>query len=225
MQEQQLQRPSEVMKRVGGVWLPAHERHMVEWMTKRNERVDGKLTYQYHKLSAALGHCQRFRNAVDVGAHCGFWSMHLVKRFGFVHAFEPVELHRACFDQNIEAENVALYKCALGEASGRVSIATTPGSSGDSRVAKGDTVEMRRLDDFDFQEVDFLKVDCEGYELAILRGAEELLTRCRPVVCVEQKPGMPSRFGFAGRGAVSFLESLGAKARAEMSGDFILSWD
>lgn len=214
------------MKQLGGVWLPDGETHLVDWMKKTNRLVDGKLTYQYHKLEAALGYVKEWRGAVDVGAHCGLWSMHLADRFALLYAFEPVAAHRECFNMNVlGAAGVYLHPCALGESDGSVSIHTAPTSSGDSWVNGRGEIPLRRLDDFGITDVDFLKLDCEGYELFALRGAEETLIRCRPCVIVEQKPGRAQKFGLPERGAVDYLQKLGAKLRKEMSGDFILSWD
>lgn len=215
------------MKKVGGVWLPDGEQHLVEWMRKKNQVVDGKLTYQWDKLQAALRWVKAWRVAVDVGAHCGLWSMHLYPRFRELHAFEPVAAHRQCWEANMGAERdgALLYPFALGETEGKVAIYTAPTSSGDSWVDGEGDIPMRRLDDFDLQYVDFMKLDCEGYELFALRGARETLGRCRPCVIVEQKPGRAQKFGLPETGAVDYLQSLGAKLRQSISGDYILSWD
>ena len=212
------------MKQIGGVWLPAHETHLVAWMQQRNEVVDGKLTYQYHKLQAALRYVKHWRTAVDVGAHCGLWSMHLAKRFDQVHAFEPVEAHRKCFIKNV-SRLVELWPLALGEVAGTCAIHTSPTSSGDSWVDGDGDIPLQRLDGFDLQAVDFIKLDCEGYELFALKGGEETLRRCRPCVIVEQKPGRAQKFGLKETEAVDYLLGLGAKLRKVMSGDYILSWD
>jgi FkbM family methyltransferase len=223
------------MIQIGGVFLPDGEKHLVEWMKTKNQVVDGKLAYQYHKLEAALAHVRNWRNAIDVGAHCGLWSMHLAKRFDVLHAFEPVAAHRACWHANMDLEKEAgrirgeavLYDCALGEKDGSVRMETAPTSSGDTRIGGEGDIPLRRLDDVlaNCSDVDFIKLDCEGYELFALRGGEQLLKRCRPCVIVEQKPGRGQRFGLAETGAVEYLQGLGAKLRREMSGDFILSWD
>lgn len=228
------------VKEFMGVWFPSHEKHMLGWIGKRmkdhpEELIDGRGTYQYHKLLEAMKHVRGFRVAVDVGAHVGLWSMHLIKRFEHVHAFEPVKLHRVCFVENVQPEEkYTLYPIALGSKAGTTSINTTVGSSGDSRVdptvTEGD-VTVKRLDDVidagcaDRDRVDFVKVDCEGFELHVLQGAEELLKRNRPCVCVEQKPGFARRWGLPERGAVDYLRSLGAVVRREIGGDFILSWE
>lgn len=213
------------MMQIGGVFLPDGETHLVEWMRKVNRVVDGKLSYQYHKLEAALQWVKAWRGAVDVGAHCGLWSMHLIKRFSFVHAFEPVAAHRECFEKNVEMERCVLHACALGAKDGSVRMETAPSSSGDTRIGGSGDIPLKRLDEFDLSPIDFIKLDCEGYELFALQGGEEMLKRCRPCVIVEQKPGRGQRFGLAETGAVDYLQGLGAKLRKVMSGDYVLSWD
>lgn len=213
------------MKQFDGIWFPAHEEHMLEWMTEKNVRVDGHLTYQWSKIEASLKHVRQFRVAVDVGAHVGLWSMHLAKRFETIHAFEPVAVHRECFRRNVPGNHVTVYGCAIGEKQGMIDIEVPRGSSGGSHVKGDGAIPMVRLDDFPLQNVDFLKLDCEGYELFALRGGEQLLLRCRPAIIVEQKPGRAQQFGLGERDAVPYLESLGAKLRKEIGGDFIMSWD
>lgn len=213
-----------------GIYLPDGETHLTEWMTKNGEVVDGKGTYQIKKLRAALEWVRAWRTAVDVGAHVGMWSMQLAKRFAAVQAFEPVAAHRECFIRNlqlIEQEDspVTLHRVALGERNGSVAIRTAPTSSGDSWVDGEGDIPMKRLDEFALEDVDFIKLDCEGYELFALRGGEETLKRCRPCVIVEQKPGRAQKFGLPETEAVDYLRGLGAHLRGVMAGDFILSWD
>jgi FkbM family methyltransferase len=218
------------MKQFQGVWFPDHETHLPDWMAKAGEIIDGRGTYQIKKLRTAVGLCKQRRVAVDVGGHVGLWSMQLVKLFDRVHAFEPVAAHQECFVKNVVEHGVGdpiLHECALGEREGMISIFTEKGSSGNSHIdinAKGNyNIPMKTLDSLALEEVDFMKLDTEGYEENILRGAIETIKRCRPVIIVEQKRDMAeARFGLRPRGAVTFLESLGYKMVKEMSGDYIM---
>lgn len=161
--------------------------------------------------------------AIDVGGHCGLWSKEMTRLFDRVVAFEPVQEHRECFVKNVQG-NYQLEPCALGEKEDLISIHTSKGSSGDSWVeGKGD-IPVKLLDSFDL-DPDFIKLDCEGYEYFALKGGEEMLKRCKPCVIVEQKPGRAQKFGLKETQAVTYLQSLGAKLRGEIAGDFILSWD
>jgi FkbM family methyltransferase len=212
------------MKLADSWYFPDGEGHLQAWMGNPKVRMmlNGRPAYQGQKQTAALSACRSFRTAVDVGGHIGLWSFNLAERFKHVHAFEPVSAHRECFKRNVTAENVTLHACALGEREGSVSIRTEPTSSGDSRVDGDGDIPMVTLDSLDLKDVDFVKVDCEGYELHVLRGAEATLARWRPVIIVEQKPGHGAHFGLGDKDALPFLETLGYRTVREMSGDFLL---
>jgi FkbM family methyltransferase len=223
------------MKEFGGWQFPDHELHLIEWMKKVNDLKDGRLRYQGKKQDAAMKLCKQFRTAVDVGAHVGLWSYYLERQFDHVEAFEPVSAHRECFLMNLaDSERASadgaipgftLHACALGDHEGSISISTETGSSGNSFISGDGDIPLKRLDDFNLQDVDYIKLDAEGGELPALRGGEETIKRCRPCIIVEQKPGRAQKFGLPETGAVAYLQSLGAVLRQEISGDFLMSWD
>ena len=207
-----------------GWYFPDGERHLQVWMSDPKVRriINGRAAYQGEKQEVALSYCTNFDAAIDVGAHVGLWSYNLAHAFGQVHAFEPVQAHRECFARNVQMSNVTLHPFALGDHEGSVSIRTEPTSSGDSRVDGPGEIPMHTLDSLRIESAGLLKIDAEGFELFILRGAEETLARCRPVVIVEQKRGHASRYGLGDRDAIPFLQSLGYRLVREISGDFIL---
>lgn len=217
------------MKKVDSWWFPDGERHLPEWMANAKNRIilNGRPSYQGKKQIACINTVKKYkgtaRTAIDVGGHIGLWSFNLAAAFQHVLAFEPVAAHRECFARNVEARNVELIPCALGKEEGSVSIYTAPTSSGDSYVNGGGEIPLKTLDTFTLAHVDFIKIDCEGYEENVLRGAEHLLKTWKPVVCVEQKRDMAStRFGLAPLGAVKFLQTLGYGVEQEIGGDYIM---
>lgn len=213
------------MKQAAGVWLPDGEQHLLGVIAPAQLPGQSAGSYQRQKLDHAMDQVGRFRIAVDIGAHCGLWSMALARRFAFVHAFEPVAENRACFQANLAgAGNVLLYANALGKRGAMVAMHTQPGSSADSWLCGPGDVTLRPLDEFDLQDVDFIKVDCCGYEYYALSGAKDTLERCKPVLIVDQKPAHQARYGLPPLAAVHFLESLGARVLREKSGDFIMGW-
>lgn len=217
------------MKQVEGFWLPDGEQHLVDFL-KRGPRFAGGPTYQIAKLFACLPWVKDFRHAVDIGAHAGLWSRPLAAMFEHVSAFEPVEEHRACWRENarwFNFRNVAtMHEFALGDRRDRVSLHSGPNSSGDTYVQAGGEhdANMVPLDDVTLPQVDFMKIDCEGFEFFILKGGEKTIRRDRPCIIVEQKRGKGAQFGIGDQDAVKLLTSWGAQLRAEISGDFILSW-
>lgn len=115
-----------------------------------------------------------------------------------------------------------LIPMALGHKQWRIKLRWKPTSTGDTRVAKeGLPVEMRTLDSFGIKP-DFIKIDVEGWEMNVLKGAEETLKH-KPVICVEQKPNKGQEYGWKETEAKDFLKSKGYQLRRIMAGDFILS--
>lgn len=212
-----------------GVWLPDGEEHLVD-MLDCVPLVDGRGAYQYPKLVRAMSAVRQWECAIDVGAHVGLWTMRLVKLFRRVECFEPIPAHRECWWKNLEEPSVGvatMHVSALGNAPGVVSMAVTPGSSGDTYVVDDGTegaltVERRTLDSYGFEGVGFIKIDCEGYERHVLEGGIETIKRERPAIIVEQKPGKASRYGLDDTSAVPFLRDLGMRKVAVMNGDFIM---
>ena len=208
-------------------WLPDGESHLPEWMARTDHRVDGRLTYQYHKYALALTQCARRQVAVDIGAHVGLWSYWMARDFETLHAFEPKAEHRACWRQNVRARpGVMLHPVALGAEARRVGLQTgTVASSGNTWVRlDGSDVEMRTLDSFQLPDVDFIKIDCEGYEYAVLTGACETLARCHPAIIVEQKIGGGQRYGRGDQDAVALLLEMGAEEICNLGWDFVMAF-
>jgi FkbM family methyltransferase len=231
------------MKQFQNIWMPDTEVELIEWMKTSGQIVDGKGTYQYPKLQAAMSLCMQFRTAIDQGSHVGLWTMHLAKWFNFVVCVEPLAHLRECWHANM-ADNPHLSKCsleafALGKGFGRVRMMTNPAAGGDSWIETpdatkrviyghtaepvGDMIDMVTIDALELNEVDFIKLDAEGYEENIARGAEETIALSRPVIVIEQKHAMARKFGLEPRGGVTYLhERHNYRVAKEMSGDFIM---
>jgi len=220
-----------------GWYLPKQERHLQGWMQRVNKQVHGRLTYQYRKYQACFPYIRPTRNiAIDVGAHVGLWSFYIAKDFKKVLCFEPIKLHRDCWHKNVLAGNALLYGVAVGEKNKKkvLVLNRTADSSGDTgidltRDSKGQGVSMIKLDNCPIPDgsIDFIKIDCEGYELFVLQGAEELLKKHKPCVIVEQKPetGGYKKYGIKQLAAVEYLQSLGAVKKRGIQGDYILCWE
>lgn len=206
--------------------LPDGETHLQEWMATVNRRVDGRLTYQFHKYEAAVKYCRERRIAVDAGAHVGLWSFWMARDFGQLIAFEPHPEHRSCWQRNMDGvTNADLFPYALGPAMASVAIKTGPSSSGDTFVDldQTGTIPQWPLDRFTFDALDFLKIDAEGYEVFILEGAEATINRHRPVVIVEQKPGHGKKYGVSDTSGAELLKSWRYRERQVLHGDYILT--
>lgn len=209
-------------KRINGVWFPIEENYIPKVMLEKKhyEERDGKMTFQYRKLKKAMRRVRSFRTALDVGAHIGTWSMWLAKDFEYVHAFEPNESAYRLFPWNVQG-NYTLHKVAVGDKPGTIGLDKSNKSSALVHAkGKGD-IPVITIDSLDLQDVDFIKADVEGFEEMVMRGAEQTILRCRPVIVVEQKANEVNQ-GFMRDGALHFLTSLGMRSVENLAGDHVM---
>jgi FkbM family methyltransferase len=135
----------------------------------------------------------------DVGAHIGYLTLvasRLVASSGKVHAFEPVPKNLARLRTNLELNattNVAIHDLAIFDREGEFSL-HDPGSSLQWTLLADTAVTSTTINvpcttlDVISQRCDsphIIKVDVEGAEVAVLRGAKNLLERLRPILIVE----------------------------------------
>lgn len=212
---------------VRGIHLPEGDQHFKEQI-EAGPLYRNKGTYQFAKLQAALEVCgDRRGHAVDVGAHVGLWSRVLSYEFKRVTAFEPIAEYAECFRKNLARRGgVTLHEIALAGEAGDAFFGVSLDGIGTAHFAlDGDhQIKMQTLDSFRLEGMDFLKVDCEGAEVLVIKGGEETIRRDKPLVICEQKPKRTATYGFPRMGAVDLLQSWGAELVAEMKGDFLLAW-
>ena len=101
-----------------------------------------------------------------------------------VHAFDPVKDFRDSFNLNIKAKNVKLYDCALGKEDSFISMEIDKSNSGKTHIKNENItheIPIKKLDDFNFTRVDFIKIDVEGYEEFVIQGGLETLKKIIPL--------------------------------------------
>jgi FkbM family methyltransferase len=217
------------MKQVEGIWLLDSEEHLLPHLAE-SRKVDGRGTYQLHKIEGAIDECplDRRRHALDIGGHVGLWSRILVKHFRRITAFEPVPAFRECFVRNVQDRSaVKLLPFALGDHEGKVRLRIKGIHTGYTHIdPKGDIeAGMVTLDSLALAwAVDFIKIDVEGQELPVIRGAERTIRENRPVMVIEQKPNHAERYGFREKQAAELLTSWGAKTAWIIGGDHCFTW-
>ena len=166
------------MKQAGEIWLPSGDNFFV------NEQE-----YELHEFSVAMQHVSEFRNAIDIGAHVGFWSRRLCSKFLKVTSFEPVPDHFECLVKNTERyHNIERHSIALSNTAGNVYINQHIENSGMSCITDSTTglpVKTNTLDSYNLENVDIIKIDVEGYEPEVLQGAERTITTYNPILFIE----------------------------------------
>lgn len=137
---------------------------------------------------------------IEVGANIGALTVPLSRRCKRVFAFEPQPQNYELLKQNLAAnkiQNVYSFSYAVGAETAMVHMPSlgeldlahgVVGDYGGFEVGSGIyTVSQCTLDSMSssFGKVDFIKMDCEGSELNVLKGAEKLITKDWPLLYME----------------------------------------
>ena len=173
-------------------------RMRVDWQIHRSFAYG---SWEPEVVDAIERNVTRGMTAIDVGAHGGFYSLLFSKMVGTegrVFAFEPLPANIRVLEENIllnDIHNIYSRHEAVADISGKLtfqfphhnlSLVAGPVAAGDSLGTF--LVPCISLDDFMRQEcvsVDFIKMDVEGAETDVLRGARNLLNAFHPCMMIE----------------------------------------
>ena len=154
---------------------------------------------------------------VDIVANWGHYSFQVIMEKGVdVLAFEPnplvaEDLRRISRDLNVE-KKIQIFEYGLSEKEGSMELIQSYFDSGLASIdqeffdnrKKGtisklhqffkltpikQSVEVRSFDSFNFEKLNFMKIDAEGAELAILKGTRDSIKKFKPFVCFEFHSG------------------------------------
>jgi FkbM family methyltransferase len=186
-----------------------------------------------------LKHVKNFRNAVDIGAHVGISVHQWAPLFEQVYAFEPMIDHYNCLTKNTaKFPNVKCFNNAMSNESRMLHGAyRTMKNSGSFQLVDDEFVAVnhkkariydipsKRLDDFELNDVDMIKIDVEGWEFEVLKGAEQTIRRCQPILMVEYTHGggreNKSMHTYDVAEYLAFVNSIGYREIIELGGDTI----
>jgi FkbM family methyltransferase len=170
---------------------------------------------------------------MDVGANWGLYSL-LISRAvgpsGKVYAFEPVPEIFARLKERIalnNATNVIPVPIALSDEKGVAKMSIKGMSSSLFRRVSDEFVEVQveRLDDFvereKIERVDAIKIDVEGAELKVIRGADKTIRRDKPILMVEIQAATLQAAGTTPEELFETIVSYGYNAFAICHGEAI----
>lgn len=206
-----MERPSRPMQTLPSIPAPyalTETRHGL-MLVNRNDLYMGQALLHYGEcfeleLQFMLSLLRKPGMVLDVGANMGIHTVPLARalaaRGGTVVALEPqpIVFQQLCANLALNAlMNVIALPYACGNENGPLIFDTPdylrPGNFGGTEMRPADAaqthqqvVQCARLDDLlPNEDIDFIKIDVEGFELEVLRGSSHLLERCKPILYVE----------------------------------------
>lgn len=158
-----------------------------------------KRGFEEPELKLVYDFCDKDSISIDVGAANGMYLAHLYKISKKCFAFEPREEAL----QNLKkvfsgiTSNIQFEQVALSDFSGSTKMRILKSNDRLSTIEAENTIEkfgdvqlvevpVRKIDDYDYQDkVSFIKIDVEGHEEAVLKGAFNIIQRDHPFLLIE----------------------------------------
>ena len=134
---------------------------------------------------------------LDVGANIGNHAIYLCDRFAHVHCFEPNPTAVERLEENIRLnriENIEVHRIGLGSRDGSLPFATSTDDLGLARFVDDNAEASAQLpitsaDRWAAQngasDIDFIKIDVEGFELEVLTGLSGVIRTFSPLIAFE----------------------------------------
>ena len=158
------------IEKVNEFWVPSNDVHIEQWKS-------GLPFTQNKCLNKFIKYCEsqtkKMKTVIDVGAWCGTWAKAIEPFAEKVIAFEPDKTHFECLQRNCTV-NCTPRMEAVGAQLQEVSL-TEDNFTQAKRVDEKGNIRMITLDHMAYEDVDMIKIDVEGYEMEVLKGATKTL--------------------------------------------------
>ncbi len=173
---------------------------------------------------------------LDIGANIGEISLRFAKTYpqASIHSFEPFPPTFNSLKRNASLNsfsNIELHPLGLGSKPGEVFFEERAiGNPGMNRVTSNpekstQKIRISTLDSFaeenQLASVSIIKIDVEGYEHEVLKGAVNLLTRNKPLLFIELDDSNLMEQGSSAADFIQFIEAFGYAIEHAETGETI----
>lgn len=168
-----------------------------------NDIIVGKSLYHYGEYSEGQtivfhDFIKEGDTVLDIGANCGYFTTifsSLVGQDGKVYAFEPQKMMFYKLCTNVSINNISNVECIREIISDTEEEFYLPDLKEDSEFnysginfwsyknkKEGKIIKSKKLDDYEFEKINFLKISVESMEINVLEGASKSILKSRPIV-------------------------------------------
>lgn len=192
--------------------------------------------WEQHLLDVIDKYVEEGTVAIDAGANFGSISVPISKKLGQdgkLYSFEMSETMTERLIKNLnqnDCANVEVFNLALSDKIEEKVFFEEPKEGekhnfGDIRInkqSKGKEVETATIDSLDIQgKVSFIKVDCQGYDLKVMKGAKETIKKNKPTVVFEWEEDMSIEFDDTIKDVFDFYSELNYEVNKIEKDDWI----
>lgn len=194
-----------------------------------NDTISNSLANYGYWENNLIKHTEKYLNddsiILDIGANIGTWSIPLAVKNRKIYSFEPFDssFYALCgniFKNNKESQVYPRHSALTDNIDKKTTIMLPESVNvgGCKLIESEDSAQkinryvLETLDSFKFDKIDLIKLDVEGHELNVLKGGEQTILKCKPVILFEcwdnESPhwrGIPN----TGLELMSYIKSLG----------------
>lgn len=173
--------------------------------SRENEHITANLEYvndfwEFDHMEHFSKHINPTGVILDIGANIGNHCLMFRKYYpsSKILAFEPLQYNWEVLQKNVSTQpNIDTFKVALSDKLGILKINNDfqDFNSGAASVSdRGESVICIPLDNLGLEEVSFMKIDVEGWEPYVIRGAIRTIEKNKPAIWLEDGTGETVRF-------------------------------
>ena len=176
----------------------------------------------------------QYRRCLDIGSNNACNAIHYAQQFEWVECFEPVqttqELWRRTIQDN-QVQNVTLHTLAVSDRVRDTEMYLHPKNGGHNHICHDEynprtrgstkqtqTVSTTTIDEFEFDGVDFVKIDVEGHEWFVLQGAQAMIQANRPVLQLEIVANQCRKFNYGAETMIDWIRHLDYRCVSKRDG-------
>lgn len=153
--------------------------------------------YRSPELNLISNLVKKNQNSIDIGANLGLFTFFMSRASKHVFAFEPNPYPLENLKDLVDS-NVTILPIALGNNDGPVEIKIPHhrkgwSSNGASLASKEINdgkilnIQCRKLDSLNIENIGLIKIDVEGFEIEVIRGAKDTILKNKPVMIIENE--------------------------------------
>lgn len=207
------------------MYLDAYDPGISTMLLTEGTRESGHVAQVKSNITAGM-------SGIDLGANIGYYALmeaHLVGSGGNIYAIEPapenIDLLKRSIRANGFESRFLIFQYLIGDTDGfgKLQMSALSNRHSVSADGEGESIEvpMITLDTFmernhlEPKDVQFLRMDIEGYEVVAFQGMKKLMSSRTPLkIFIEFHPGWYGRWGWSFERFLDYLESFGFRVRS-----------
>lgn len=191
-------------------WWPAADWGCWNYMNQHSYVVD-----------SLCEHVPERKVVVQAGGNAGYYIRKYAEMFERVYTFEPEPLNFLALSLNCDFPNVVKFNACVGSEHVFIALNHHDHDIGATHVHGAGNIPTFKIDDLELDRCDLIQLDTEGYEYFGLLGAEQTISKFKPVISIEWHEPWARRYGIKFEMIQTFLDKYGYRQVATYATDLV----